>query len=135
MSIISSFLAAVCTAVMLSFGIPNEYLHFGSGYFGFAALIPIYIAFCFSPSRRRSGLMYGAVIALIHLISSFWLAYFENFAIFTLGASTIAYFCLGSLFGVWFYYAMQFPIRVRPFAFAVLWTLWEWLKGSGYSDC
>ena len=107
MSIISSFLAAVCTAVMLSFGIPNEYLHFGSGYFGFAALIPIYIAFCFSPSRRRSGLMYGAVIALIHLISSFWLAYFENFAIFTLGASTIAYFCLGSLFGVWFYYAMR----------------------------
>ncbi|MGP1431749.1 MAG: apolipoprotein N-acyltransferase [Treponema sp.] len=132
MSIISSFLAAVCTAVMLSFGIPNEYLHFGSGYFGFAALIPIYIAFCFSPSRRRSGLMYGAVIALIHLISSFWLAYFENFAIFTLGASTVAYFCLGSLFGVWFYYAMQFPIRVRPFAFAVLWTLWEWFKGSGF---
>lgn len=76
--------------------------------------------------------MCGTVIALVHLISSFWLAYFENFAVFTLGASTIAYFCLASLFGVWFYYGMRFPVRLRPFAFAALWTLWEWFKGSGF---
>ena len=132
MSIISSFLAVLCSAVLLSLGISNEYLHFGSALFGIIALIPLYTAFCISPTRRRTAWMFGAMIALVHLCSSFWLAYFENFAIFTLGASTVAYFFLGFLFGHWFYYAMKLPLRLRPFAFACLWTLWEWFKGSGF---
>ena len=132
MSVISSFLAVLCSAVLLSLGISNEYLHFGSALFGIIALIPLYTAFCTSPTRRRTAWMFGAMIALVHLCSSFWLAYFENFAIFTLGASTVAYFFLGFLFGYWFYYAMKLPLRLRPFAFAGLWTLWEWFKGSGF---
>ena len=132
MSVISSFLAVLCSAVLLSLGISNEYLHFGSALFGIIALIPLYTAFCISPTRRRTAWMFGAMIALVHLCSSFWLAYFENFAIFTLGASTVAYFFLGFLFGHWFYYAMKLPLRLRPFAFACLWTLWEWFKGSGF---
>ena len=132
MSVISSFLAVLCSAVLLSLGISNEYLHFGSALFGIIALIPLYTAFCISPTRRRTAWMFGAMIALVHLCSSFWLAYFENFAIFTLGASTVAYFFLGFLFGHWFYYAMKLPLRLRPFAFAGLWTLWEWFKGSGF---
>ena len=132
MSVISSFLAVLCSAVLLSLGISNEYLHFGSALFGIIALIPLYTAFCISPTRRRTTWMFGAMIALVHLCSSFWLAYFENFAIFTLGASTVAYFFLGFLFGHWFYYAMKLPLRLRPFAFACLWTLWEWFKGSGF---
>ena len=132
MSVISSFLAVLCSAVLLSLGISNEYLHFGSALFGIIALIPLYTAFCISPTRRRTAWMFGAMIALVHLCSSFWLAYFENFAIFTLGASTVAYFFLGFLFGYWFYYAMKLPLRLRPFAFACLWTLWEWFKGSGF---
>ena len=132
MSVISSFLAVLCSAVLLSLGISNEYLHFGSALFGIIALIPLYTAFCISPTRRRTAWMFGAMIALVHLCSSFWLAYLENFAIFTLGASTVAYFFLGFLFGHWFYYAMKLPLRLRPFAFACLWTLWEWFKGSGF---
>jgi len=27
---------------------------------------------------------------------------------------------------------MKLPLRLRPFAFACLWTLWEWFKGSGF---
>ena len=132
MSVISSFLAVLCSAGLLSLGIPNEYLHFGSAVFGIIALVPLYTAFCNSKSRIRTAWMFGAMIALVHLFSSFWLAYFENFAIFTLGASTVAYLFLGFLFGHWFYYAMKLPLSLRPFAFAVLWTLWEWFKGSGF---
>lgn len=132
MSVISSFLAVLCSVALLSLGIPNEYLHFGSALFGIIALTPLYTSFCISPTRRRTAWMFGAMIALVHLCSSFWLAYFENFAIFTLGASTVAYFFLGFLFGHWFYYAMKLPLGLRPFAFACLWTLWEWFKGSGF---
>jgi len=132
MSALSSFFAVICSAILLSLGIPNEYLHFGSAFFGVISLVPIYIALCHCPSRKRPAWMYGLMISLVHLLSSFWLAYFENFAVFTLGASTVAYFVLGSLFGVWFYYAMKLPIGMRPFAFAGLWTLWEWFKGTGF---
>ena len=132
MSVISSFLAVLCSATLLALGIPNEYLHFGSALFGIVALIPLYTAFCRSHARRRTAWMFGALIALVHLFSSFWLAYFENFALFTLGASTVAYLFLGFLFGHWFYYALQVSAQVRPFAFAALWTLWEWFKGSGF---
>lgn len=132
MSVLSSFFAVMCSAILLSFGIPNEYLHFGSAFFGLISLIPIYIAFYKAPTLKRCAWMYGAMIASVHLFSSFWLAYFENFAIFTLGASTVAYFGLGALFGGWFYYAMKLPLRLRPFAFAGLWTVWEWFKGSGF---
>jgi len=132
MSVLASFLAVVCSAALLSLGIPNEFLHFGSAFFGIISIIPLYLAFCRCPSRRRSAWMYGAMIALVHLISSFWLAYFEDFAVFTLGASTVAYFCLGLPFGVWFYYVMKLPVRLRSFAFAGLWTLWEWFKASGF---
>ena len=132
MSVISSFLAVLCSAVLLSLGISNEYLHFGSALFGIIALIPLYTAFCISPTRRRTAWMFGALIAFVHLCSSFWLAYFENFAIFTLGASSVAYLFLGFLFGHWFYYGMKLPLSLRPFAFAGLWTLWEWFKGSGF---
>ena len=132
MSVLSSFFAVISSAVLLSLGIPNEYLHFGSAFFGIISLIPLYVAFYNAPTRKRFAWLYGAMIASVHLFSSFWLAYFENFAVFTLGASTVAYFALGTLFGVWFYYAMKLPIRLRPFAFAGLWTVWEWFKGSGF---
>lgn len=132
MSVIASFLASLCTAVLLSLGIPNELLSFGSAFFGIIALIPLYVAMCSSRSRQQTAYMFGITIALVHLFSSFWLVYFEDFAIFTLGASTVAYFLLGDIFGHWFYYALRMPVSVRPFAFAGLWTLWEWFKGSGF---
>lgn len=132
MSVIASFLASICAAVLLALGIPNEYLHFGSAFFGIAAPIPLYIAMCRSKKRLQTAVMFGSMITCVHLFSSFWLVYFEDFALFTLGASSVAYLLLGTLFGNWFYYAMRMPVRVRPFAFAALWTLWEWFKGSGF---
>ncbi|MEL3907118.1 MAG: apolipoprotein N-acyltransferase, partial [Treponema sp.] len=129
---IVSFLSVFCSAVLLSCGIPNEYFHFGSAFFGIISLIPLYTAFLYGKSRRRSACLYGLMTALVHLFGSFWLVNFQDFAVFTLGASTVAYFFLGLPFGIWFYYCMKLPVRLRPFVFASLWTLWEWFKASGF---
>lgn len=133
MRLITSFLAAACSAVLLSIGIPNEWYHFGSAFFGILALIPLYVGLYYTRSCKEAGIMCGIMIALTHLISSYWLVHFQDFAIFTLGASTVAYFFLGIPFGIWLYYAMhRLPANLRPFAFAVIWTLWEWFKSNGF---
>lgn len=132
MLIIVSFVSVFCSALLVSFGIPNEYFHFGSALIGLVSLIPLYTAFLSGTSRKQAACMYGLMVALVHLFSSFWLVYFQDFAIFTLGASTVAYFCLGLPFGIWFHYAMKLPGSLRAFAFAGLWTLWEWFKSSGF---
>ena len=132
MSIIISFFAVFLSAGLLALGIPNEWLHSGSAFLGGISLIPLYTAFCSVPSRRRAACMYGGFISLVHLFSSFWLINFQAFAVFTLGGSTVAYFFLGLPFGICIYYCMKLPVRLRPFVFAALWTVWEWFKASGF---
>ena len=123
---------AVLSALMLSLGIPNELFLFGSGLFGIFALVPLYMALIRARSFAAAGVACGAQIACVHLFSSFWLANFKNFAIFTLGASTIAYFGLGVLIGWCLKTVLASRQDIRPFAFAACWVCWEWLKGTGF---
>ena len=52
-----------------------------------------------STSYKVAGFAVSIQFGFTHLISSFWLANFKDFAIFTLGASGIAYFVAGFAFG------------------------------------
>ena len=123
---------ALLSALMLSLGIPNELFLFGSALFGIFALAPLYMALARARSFAAAGVTCGAQIACVHLFSSFWLANFKDFAIFTLGASTIAYFGLGVLIGWCLKAVMGSREDIRPFAFAACWVCWEWLKGTGF---
>lgn len=132
MRFILSFLPALLSAGLLALAIPNEWLHFGSGLIGLIALIPLYMGFFHARSRRQAAILNGFMVAFVHLFASFWLAFFKDFAIFTLGASTIAYFILALPFGVFFYSALKAKLPLRPFLFAAVWTLWEWFKSTGF---
>ncbi len=132
MPIFPLLFSALLSSLMLSLGIPNELFLLGSSIFGIFSLVPLYIALTRAKSFAVAGILCGAQIACVHLFSSFWLANFKDFAIFTLGASTIAYFGLGISTG-WCLKAMLCLQRsVRPFAFAAYWVCWEWLKSTGF---
>ena len=132
MSVFSLFFCSILSALMLSLGIPNELFLFGSSAFGIFALVPLYMALLRARSFAAAGLACGAQIACVHLFSSFWLANFKDFAIFTLGASTIAYFGLGVLIGWCLKTVLSSRQDIRPFAFAACWVCWEWLKSTGF---
>ncbi len=119
-------------SIMLSLGIPNELFRNGIAPFGFVALIPFYLAVRETRSYRFAGVLCGLFVLLVHVMSSFWLAYFKDFAVFTLGASSVAYFLYAAPVGVALRYASRSPALWRPFLFAAVWTLWEWLKSIGF---
>ena len=128
----SLFFSAVLSSFMLALGIPNELFSAGSALFGIFCLVPLYTALIYAKSFALSGLICGTQIACVHLFSSFWLANFKDFAIFTLGASTIAYFGLGVLIGWCLKTVLCSRKNLRPFAFAACWVCWEWLKSTGF---
>ncbi|MGP1438399.1 MAG: apolipoprotein N-acyltransferase [Treponema sp.] len=101
---------------------------------GLICFVPLYYVFFKSNSKHKTALMYSLFVTFTHLFSSFWLIHFQDFAIFTLGASTVAYFFLAYPFGLFFHYVFKFSdIRHRPFLFAVTITLWEYFKSSGFT--
>lgn len=85
-------------------------------------------------SPNKAALMYSFFVGFTHLFSSFWLINFQDFAIFTLGASTVAYLFLAYPFGLFLHYVFcTAKIEHRPFLFALVITLWEYFKSSGFT--
>jgi len=126
------FLSVFISAGLFSFGIPNEFLNFGSAIAGFLGLVLLYYTLLNCGSHKRAGLLYGFFVSSVHVLSSFWLAFFEDFAIFTLGASTLAYFFIAMPFGFLLYHGLKKDKSLRPFYFASIWTLWEFSKSTGF---
>ena len=134
MTFLSSLIIVIFSAILLSLGIPNEVFHFGNSVMGLVCFIPLYYVFFRSDSKHKTALMYSFFVSLTHLFSSFWLIHFQDFAIFTLGASTLAYFILAYPFGLFFHYIFRYSnIKHRPFLFALTITLWEYFKSSGFT--
>ena len=131
MRFFSFFLTVLCSSALFSLGIPNEWFYFGHPA-GFLALVPIYYVLLNCGSYKKAAALFGLHVLCIHVFSSFWLAFFGDFAIFTLGASSIAYFVLAMPFGMFFYYVLKKEIKVRVFAFAAVWLMWEYFKSNGF---
>ena len=136
---------SIFSAFLLSFAIPNEFFHFGSPILGLFSLCPLYIALRNCKSFEESGLLVGLHFMLVQVLSSFWLIFFKDFAVFTLGAPTVAYGIWGYFIGLCMHFAFcgdlvpipfltdrsNFCTR-RVFLFASVWVLWEWSKSVGF---
>ncbi len=133
MSFFASFFTVILSAYLFSVAIPNEIFHFGNALAGFLCFVPLYLVFFKTKSRIQTALFYSFFVSATHLMSSFWLINFQDFAIFTLGASTLAYFMLAFPFGIFFHHVFSnSSLQLRPFLFALGLTLWEYFKSSGF---
>lgn len=129
-------------------GIPNEVFHFGMPLAGLLALIPLYEALSECRSYKEAGRVISFFAGGVHLFSSFWLANFQDYAIFTIGASTLFYMATGFFAGKILFIPFSFTLSdkgqfeeksgSRPFAcmgrvlfFSCMWTILEWLKSNG----
>lgn len=134
MSIIQSFLGAFLSSLLLTLSIPNVFSHSGSFLLGLLSLAPLYYVLDKSNSKKPlvSGITTGLSVSLTHLMSSFWLAFFQGYAIFTLGLSAFAYFFFGWILGYFLWTAHKLPGWLRPWIFASVWVSWEWFKSNGF---
>ncbi len=148
--ILQVIFSSLFSGFMLSAAIPNEIYLFGCPFFTLAAFIPLYLIFNKIKNFRTAFLAFFLQTLTTHLVSSFWLAYFKDYAIFTLGASALGTACIGGAFGLFFFipyytsrcqnklneYSLKFSLRSSPvfriLYFSVIYTLYEWVKSSGF---
>ncbi len=123
---------AFVAAALFALGLPNEFFHYGFPALGYVALVPLYGALGAAPSYGMAALAAGLYGALHHALSSYWLYFFKDFALWTIGATTLAYFIVYAVLGLYLAFFLKKAESVRPFAFALLWASFEYLKSSGF---
>ena len=80
---------AIFSGIMEATAISNELYSFGSPFLALFCLVPLYLAVFRAKSYAESFLVAAMQILTVHVTSSFWLANFHGYAVFTLGASAL----------------------------------------------
>lgn len=137
----------ILSAVLLNLGIANEIFTFGSPLLGIFSLIPHFIVLNNTKSLKESCFFCFFQSILVHLLSSFWLAYFKDFALFTLGASALGTGAISAFFGMFFYLPnfvknkkiiksnLEKIVISKSFKiiwFSAVYTAWEYVKCTGF---
>lgn len=138
---------AFFSGIILALAIQNELMPFGNPFLGLLALIPLYIALSSVKTPRMAGILFSIQITVTHLLSSFWLGFFKEFAIFTIGGTALWYCISGYFIGQLFYAVFFIPkhkilyissgkdswfIPRRVMLFTSLMLMYEWNKSTGF---
>jgi len=123
---------ALSSAILMTLAVPNEIFKHGLAALGFIALVPLYLALLDVPGPKTAALLTGLFGAAQHALTSFWLWFFQDFRIWTLGSTTLAYFVVYSVLGLYLWLFLNRAGKARPFAFIVLWTAFEMQKSVGF---
>ncbi len=127
-----SLALAVASAILMTLAVPNEIFKHGFAALGFIALIPLYIAILELPGPKLAALVTGIFGAVQHALTSFWLWFFQDFRIWTLGSTSLAYFLVYAVLGLYLWLFLSRGGKARPLAFILLWTCFEYQKSIGF---
>jgi apolipoprotein N-acyltransferase len=125
-------LLAASSAILMTLAVPNEFMALGFPPLGFLALVPLYVALAGLSSPKASALVTGLFGALQHGLTSFWLWFFKDFRLWTLGSTTLAYFAVYAVLGLYLWLAAARGGRARPVLFAIAWVSFEYQKSVGF---
>ncbi len=150
MEVILQIFYSVFSGALLATAIPNEIYLFGCPIITLVALAPYY-AVLKKIKDFKTAFIIGFIQGITtHLISSFWLAYFKDFAIFTLGASALGTGIISGFFALFMFlpyaetksknlllnnsFSLDFKdsVSFRIIYFASMYTVYEWAKSSGF---
>lgn len=140
-----SLLLAAFSGFLYSVSLPNELLPFGSPLIGPIALIPVFLAILRVRSIRHAaavGVVFGVVSTLL---SNYWLMFFGEFSVWTIGGVTVGYAAYNALFFP-FLWVLSAPnaslttvlpsrdrvLPYRPVLIASAWVAYELLKSRGF---
>ncbi len=146
--ILQVFFYPLLSGLALSAAIPNEIFKLGIPALAFVALVPLFISISGCGSYRQAFAAGFIQTMTTHLCSSFWLGFFKDFALFTLGASALGTACIGGAAGLLLYVPYTgkasgnscgefsaentYYIPLRILWAASSYTLYEWVKSCGF---
>lgn len=123
-----SLLSAVITAVAL----PNDVFSNGSPLFGLFCLSFYFYAVSHTRTAGSAALLGALYGGISTLLSNYWLMFFGEFSVWTLGGTTLGYVGYHALLATFMRRISESPRYWRPFALAALWTAYEYLKSMGF---
>ena len=142
-AILQLFFCALISGLAQAFGISNEFFLYGSPFLGLFCLVPMYFCAYRTKSYGQSFLLFASQVLAVHLISSFWLANFHGYAVFTLGASALGTAFEGGMCGIILHVLPHKENADSPLShkkafafgrivwFAACWVLYEFIKSNG----
>lgn len=121
------------SALLFALALPNELTPWGSPLAGAVCIAPFLAAVSLCRSTRSASLVGALFGALSTALSSFWLMFFQEFAVWTLGGVVLAYTGFNALLGAVLHGAARVGgARYRPFLLAGTWVVYEYLKSTGF---
>lgn len=112
--------------------LPNEFVLFGQPLIGLFALAPLFAALSLVKRPGEAALVTALFGAVSTVLSNYWLVFFGDFAIWTIGGTTLGYTMFHALLGVFLWKFSRTKGLGRPFVLAALWTVYEYLKSVGF---
>ncbi len=121
------------SSILLPLALPNELLHDGNPVLGLFCIAPLLAAVVLSPSHRFAVLLGMIFGGLSTLLSNFWLMFFQDYTLWTLGGVTLAYVLFNAVLAPALRgFSKIVPVAWRPFGVAVVWSVYEYLKSIGF---
>jgi apolipoprotein N-acyltransferase len=129
---LKAVLLTILSAVMMALAQPNEFFTWGSPLLGLFALAPLFVALCLPISPAFTLVVGGAYGFLAHALSSYWLWFFRDFRLWTLGSTSLAYMVVYAGVGAWLALAARASKPWRPLLLALGWVAYEYMKSRGF---
>ena len=123
---------AVLGGALTALAVPNELFPRGNSLLGWLAAAPLYLALAGSPGFGFSAVIGAVYGAAAHGFSSYWLWYFKDYAVWTLGSTVLGYAFVYAHFALWLSFLLRRGGAGRPLAYALLWAGLEFYKSTGF---
>lgn len=126
------YVPAAVSAVAVPLALPNELAPLGNPLLGPFAFAPLFLSIyrCRSHAQAAAATVLFMVVATP--LSYYWLLYFHEYALWTLGGPVLGYALFGAMLGPVLRGVALAAGRLRPYAVAAAWTVYEFLKSSGF---
>lgn len=126
------FLLPLFSAILFALALPSEIAPMGIWPLGFVALAPLYLGLLRAGGFGEAALLGALFGALQHGLTSYWLFFYKDFALWTIGGSTLAYAVVYAVAAIYGRFLLAGAGASRPAVFAIGWAALEYLKSVGF---
>jgi len=123
---------ALVSALAVPLALPNELVLLGNPLLGPFAFAPLFLSIYRCRSYAQAAVAAVLFMVVATPLSYYWLLYFQEFALWTLGGTVLGYVLFGAMLGPVLRSVALAAGDLRPYAVAAAWTVYEYLKSSGF---
>lgn len=131
--IFSPFILGSLSGILSTLAQANPFFQKGIPWMSFICLTPLFVAWMNSNSHQQSQIAGFTYCVFSTLGQCFWLAFFGDFSLWTLGGTLIGYILFFLIFSLYIWHIRISPFINKPLIFALTWVVYEISKSTGFT--